>query len=57
MAKGNKTNHINGGGRQERLKFRHMEEYYKFILERIKNGSKDYQLLCANCNVKKERQK
>ena len=45
--------HVNGGGRQERLKFRHMEQYYKFILQKIKARSKEYQLLCANCNVKK----
>ncbi len=26
------------------------EMYYRHVLEEIKAGSKDYQLLCANCN-------
>lgn len=45
--------HVHGGGRQEVIKI--MKKgcaitYYKMILEKIKLGSKDYQLLCANCN-------
>lgn len=43
--------HVHGGGRQERLKFSNIAKYYKFILEKIKNCSKDYQILCANCNL------
>jgi len=32
--------------------------YYRFILNEIKAGSKDYQLLCANCNwIKKFEEK
>jgi hypothetical protein len=42
--------HVNGGGQKERKSF---SCYYLFlchVLEKVKNGSKDYQLLCANCN-------
>lgn len=42
--------HINGGGCKEARKFSAGSIYYKHILEQIKAGSKDYQLLCANCN-------
>lgn len=43
--------HVNGGGNIEKQKYqRSMYSYYKHILEQIKDGSKDYQLLCANCN-------
>lgn len=42
--------HVNGGGRKELEKFNSRVLYYKFVLEQIKYGSKDYQLLCANCN-------
>lgn len=42
--------HVNGGGRKELEKFNSRVLYYKFVLEQIKSGSKDYQLLCANCN-------
>lgn len=41
--------HVNGGGHKERKKF-HIYGYYKHILEQVKAGSKDYQLLCSNCN-------
>jgi 5-methylcytosine-specific restriction endonuclease McrA len=40
--------HVNGGGVQkdkDRIGYK-----IRVILEEIKNGSKDYQLLCANCN-------
>lgn len=40
--------HINGGGTKERTK--KGKEYLRMVLEKIKAGSKDYQLLCANCN-------
>jgi len=40
--------HVFGGGSKER------EEvggaYYSFVLEKINNGSEDYQILCCNCN-------
>jgi hypothetical protein len=44
--------HKNGGGSLERLKLKGM--YYKTILNNIINGSKKYQLLCANCNLIKK---
>ena len=50
--------HVNGGGNQERKRFRrHQEQYLTHVLKQIQNGSKDYQLLCANCNIKKEKEK
>lgn len=46
--------HIGGGGCRERKQFGgNQGRFYKFVLERIKAGSEDYQLLCANCNWKK----
>jgi len=43
--------HINGGGNKERTHFKNgCATYFYYILEQIKLGSKDYQLLCANCN-------
>jgi hypothetical protein len=42
--------HIHGHGTQERKKQTNNACYYRLILNKIKNGSKDYQLLCANCN-------
>jgi len=44
--------HIHGGGNQEkrRNKGDRGSHHYYDILRKIKNGSKDYQLLCANCN-------
>jgi RNase P/RNase MRP subunit p30 len=48
--------HINDDGSLERKKFINggNNRYWKNILDKIKSGSKDYQLLCANCNVEKE---
>lgn len=43
------VDHINSGGNKKRRNIG-PEQYYKTILEEIQNGSKDYQLLCANCN-------
>jgi hypothetical protein len=40
--------HINGGGVKERKKYS-VNKLYLHILAEIKVGSKDYQLLCANC--------
>ena len=45
--------HIHGGGLKELKKFSNAREMYRFILKQIKSGSKNYQLLCANCNQKK----
>ena len=44
--------HINGGGNQERrIKIgRYYNDRSDFI-DRIKNGSKEFQILCANCNL------
>lgn len=50
--------HINGGGAREWKIMNSPEIYYKHILKKIKAGSKDYQLLCANCNwIKREENK
>jgi hypothetical protein len=46
--------HVNGNGTKEIRKFRHADKYYRHILQKIEAGSKDYQLLCVNCNWKKE---
>jgi hypothetical protein len=40
--------HINCGGCKEVRK--KGKSYLRVVLEKIKSGSKDYQLLCANCN-------
>lgn len=43
--------HVKGNGRKEWLKFQNnLYQYYKNILEKIQRASKDYQILCANCN-------
>jgi hypothetical protein len=45
--------HVNGGGIRESRKHKNRYGYYGMVIEKIKAGSKDYQLLCANCNWKK----
>jgi hypothetical protein len=45
--------HVNGGGCKEAKKFPNRASQNKFILQQIKSGSKDYQLLCVYCNWKK----
>ena len=47
--------HIKGGGTKERKKYGGPSILYRIILKEIQLGSKDYQLLCANCNVIKRR--
>ena len=42
--------HVNGGGCKEHKKTRNGFSYYLKVLNHIKSGGKDYQLLCANCN-------
>jgi len=42
--------HIHGGGCKKIKKCNNPHYYYETILKQIKAGSKDYQLLCANCN-------
>jgi len=50
--------HVNGNGREEREKFSNYTEMTKYILKQIQNGSKDYQLLCSNCNwIKRHKNK
>ena len=47
--------HIHGNGREERKKFRSCSiTYLNHIFKELRAGSKDYQLLCANCNRIKE---
>jgi len=43
--------HVNGGGCKEARKLG--RDYYSVYLKKIKSGSKDYQLLCANCQWRK----
>ncbi len=40
--------HVNGGGVKERKSITKM--FSKYIFEKIQQGNKEYQLLCANCN-------
>lgn len=46
--------HVKNNGNLEREKYGFSAKYRRKILEEIKHGSKDYQLLCANCNAIKE---
>lgn len=50
--------HVRGNGSEERKLLTHRKsagvKTYKFILKRIQEGSKDYQCLCANCNLIKK---
>jgi hypothetical protein len=48
--------HVNGGGSKERIKDG-SDKHYRLMLKRIQAGSKDYQLLCANCNWEKRHEK
>jgi hypothetical protein len=48
--------HVNNNGRKETIK-KSRTSYYLFVLKKIKSGSKDYQLLCANCNWLKEQER
>jgi len=41
--------HVNGGGTKEKKRYGG-NGYYIHIIRKLKEGSKDYQLLCANCN-------
>lgn len=46
--------HVNDNGAEERKRLNGKLGEYRFILKRIKEGSKDYELTCANCNTEKE---
>ena len=41
--------HINGGGRSERIKY-NTKDFHRIVLRSLKNNENKYQLLCANCN-------
>lgn len=45
--------HINGGGRKEAKSYGSRYGYYRSIIER--GFPPDYQILCSNCNILKER--
>lgn len=42
--------HVKGGGSKELKRLRTSYRYYRYVLQQLRAGSKDYQLLCANCN-------
>lgn len=43
--------HINGQGKQDRKRFHHTYDYYKYLLELPLDQLRcEYQVLCANCN-------
>lgn len=44
------VDHVNGGGRKEYTHTIARGSYNVHLLKKISSGSKDYQLLCANCN-------
>lgn len=47
--------HINNNGKEEIKRERKSSlSYWKFVLGKIKEGSKDYQLMCPTCNMEKE---
>ena len=50
------VDHVNNDGNIERKKYINggSNRYWFNILKKIRTGSKDYQLLCANCNMEKE---
>ena len=50
-----KIDHINSDGRADRKTCRNT--YYKHVIEGVEKGYKKYQLLCANCNWIKVREK
>jgi len=45
--------HVNGNGNKDRQNHKGTP-YYNYVIDKVLNGSKDYQLLCANCNWKKK---
>ena len=46
------VDHINGGGREERRRFKGTGPYYKYLLNEANFAN--YQVLCANCNIIKQ---
>jgi hypothetical protein len=49
--------HVKGGGTKELKSGLNRWSYYKMVYKKILEGSKDYQLLCANCNWIKRHEK
>lgn len=48
------VDHVHGGGTAERKKYKNKDDYYKMVLAKVRAGSKDYQILCANHNAIKQ---
>jgi len=49
------VDHVHNNGKEEIVRERTSSlQYWKFILRKIKEGSKDYQLMCPTCNMEKE---
>jgi hypothetical protein len=48
--------HVNNNGAKDVREFGkgYGTSFYRFVLEKVKSGSKDYQLLCATHNIEKE---
>lgn len=46
--------HVNGGGNSRKIVNRNGMGKTRQVLEQVRNGSREYQLLCANCNVIKK---
>jgi len=44
--------HVNNNGADDKRRFGSFStNYRRHVLDRLLNGSKEYQLLCANCNI------
>ena len=49
------VDHINNNGKEDISNHRSSSlMYWKYVLEQVKKGSKDYQLMCPTCNMEKE---
>ena len=42
--------HVHGNGTRHIKEVGRNHQYFLYVLNAVKNGSKNYQLLCANCN-------
>jgi hypothetical protein len=43
--------HINGGGRKEKIKYKNSENMYKYYLKHPEEAKSKLQILCSNCNI------
>ena len=43
--------HVNGGGNSRKLKNRSGQGKFRQVLQEVRSGSKEFQLLCSNCNM------